>query len=51
MKSNISLGPPIDLVMYRANSFKVDRKLHLQSGAPYLNKIQKLWGGIFTSSF
>jgi putative proteasome-type protease len=51
MKSNISVGPPIDLVMYRANSFKIDRKLHLKSGDPYLNKIQQLWGESLRQAF
>lgn len=43
MKSNISVGPPIDLVMYEANSFKIRYELKLSLGAPYLSKIRKLW--------
>jgi putative proteasome-type protease len=43
MKSNISVGPPIDLVMYEANSFFVRHQLKLRLGDPYLAKIRKLW--------
>lgn len=43
MKSNISVGPPIDLVMYEANTFVVRNTLRLRLGAPYLAKIRKLW--------
>jgi putative proteasome-type protease len=51
MKSNISVGPPIDLIAYRAGSFRIDRRLHLQSGDPYLNKIQQLWGESLRQAF
>lgn len=43
MKSNISVGPPINLVMYEANSFKIKYELRLRLGAPYLAQIRKLW--------
>ncbi|MGD1919643.1 MAG: peptidase [Pleurocapsa sp.] len=43
MKSNISVGPPINLVMYEANSFEMNNKLELRIGAPYIAKIRKLW--------
>lgn len=43
MKSNISVGPPINLAMYEANSFTIRHTLRLRLGAPYLAKIRKLW--------
>lgn len=43
MKSNISVGPPIDLVMYEADSFVIQHQLRLRLGDPYLAKIRKLW--------
>ena len=43
MKSNISVGPPINLVMYEADSFEINNKLELRIGAPYIAKIRKLW--------
>ncbi len=43
MKSNISVGPPINLIMYEADSFKIRYELQLDRGTPYLSKIRKLW--------
>lgn len=43
MKSNISVGPPINLVMYEVDSFKIRYELKLSIGAPYLSKIRTLW--------
>ncbi len=43
MKSNISVGPPINLVMYRTDSFELCNTLELRLGAPYIAKIRKLW--------
>ncbi len=43
MKSNISVGPPIDIVLYEADTFNVRHRLQLSLGDPYLAKIRKLW--------
>lgn len=43
MKSNISVGPPINLVMYETNSFKIRYELRLKLGAPYLTQIRQMW--------
>lgn len=43
MKSNISVGPPINLVMYKTDGFEICNKLELRLGAPYIAKIRKLW--------
>ncbi len=43
MKSNISVAPPIDLVMYPVNSFFIRHQMRLRGGDPYLDKIRKLW--------
>lgn len=43
MKSNISVGPPINLVMYENDSFAIRHQLELRLGAPYIAKIRKLW--------
>ena len=43
MKSNISVGPPINLVMYQTDSFEISNKLELRVGAPYIAKIRMLW--------
>lgn len=43
MKSNISVGPPISLMMYEVDSFAVRHQLRLRLGDPYLAKIRKQW--------
>jgi putative proteasome-type protease len=43
MKSNISVGPPIRLVMYERDTFKVRYELKLKLGTPYLAQIRHLW--------
>jgi putative proteasome-type protease len=43
MKSNISVGPPIDLVMYEANSFLIKHQVRLQPGDLHLEQMRKLW--------
>ena len=43
MKSNISVGPPVNLMMYEVDSFVVRHHLQLRLGDPYLAKMRKLW--------
>jgi putative proteasome-type protease len=43
MKSNISVGPPIRLVMYERETFKIRYELKLKLGTPYLAQIRRLW--------
>ncbi|MGE5657032.1 MAG: peptidase [Actinomycetota bacterium] len=43
MKSNISVGPPIHLVMYETDRLVIRHRLLLRLGDPYLAEIRKLW--------
>jgi putative proteasome-type protease len=43
IKSNLSVGPPINLVMYEANSFLVQHQLNLGADNPYLIKMSTTW--------
>lgn len=43
MKSNISVGPPIRLVMYERDLFKVRYALKLKQNTPYLAQIRRSW--------
>ena len=45
MRSNISVGPPINMVLYEADSFEIRHRIQLQSSDPYLAKIRKYWEG------
>jgi putative proteasome-type protease len=44
MRSNISVGPPLDVLVYRAGSLKVDQQRRLEEGDPYLVLIRRQWG-------
>ncbi|MBW4465006.1 MAG: proteasome-type protease [Pegethrix bostrychoides GSE-TBD4-15B] len=43
MKSNISVGPPLDLVLYEAHSLRIKHQVRLRSGDPHLVKMRQLW--------
>jgi putative proteasome-type protease len=43
MKSNISVGPPIDLIMYHNNSLRIRHQIKLRRGDPYLLKVRQQW--------
>ncbi|NEP63610.1 MAG: peptidase, partial [Symploca sp. SIO2G7] len=43
MRSNISVGPPINMVLYAADSFEIRHRVQLPSSDPYLAKIRKYW--------
>lgn len=51
MKSNISVGPPINLLMYEANSFSIRHQLQLPLGDPYLAEIRQLWEESLNQAF
>ena len=51
MKSNISVGPPINLMMYETNSFFIRHHLRLRLGDPYLAKMRKLWENSLREAF
>ena len=51
MKSNISVGPPINLIMYKTDSFELRDSLELRLGAPYIAKIRKLWEQFVRQAF
>jgi len=43
MKSNISVGPPINLAVYEADALKLRYELKLKLGTPYLAQIRRMW--------
>lgn len=44
MRSNISVGLPIDLLIYRRDSLKVDLQHRILESDPYFNMIHSKWG-------
>lgn len=51
MRSNISVGPPLHVVMYAAETLQVKHRLCLRLGDPYLAHIRKLWEGALKQAF
>ncbi|MGA7952277.1 MAG: proteasome-type protease [Gloeobacterales cyanobacterium] len=51
LKSNISVGPPIHLIMYHADTFELKHKMHLPLRDPYLIAIRQYWEGALQNAF
>ncbi len=51
MKSNISVGPPIDLVMYHNDSLRISHQIKLRRGDPYLLKVRQQWENSLQEAF
>jgi putative proteasome-type protease len=51
MKSNISVGPPIHLLLYHRNSLVIRHQLKLGARDPYLAKIRQLWESSLRQAF
>jgi putative proteasome-type protease len=43
MRSNISVGPPLELAFYRKDQLALERHLTLEGNAPLLRRIQHRW--------
>jgi putative proteasome-type protease len=44
MKSNLSVGPPLDLVVYEANRFATDKVVCIDMQNPYFRMLHQSWG-------
>ncbi|MDC0835703.1 peptidase [Leptolyngbya valderiana BDU 20041] len=51
MKSNISVGPPINVLMYQRDTFEIRHRLRLRLGSPYLAKIRRYWEDAVRQTF
>ncbi|MEM6452468.1 MAG: proteasome-type protease [Cyanobacteria bacterium P01_D01_bin.105] len=43
MRSNISVGPPINMVLYETDALEIRDRVQLQENDPYLRKIRHYW--------
>jgi putative proteasome-type protease len=51
MRSNVSVGPPIDLMIYRRDSLKPGFTVRLEDDDPYLQAVREGWGGAIHKAF
>jgi putative proteasome-type protease len=51
MRSNVSVGPPIDLLVYRRDSLARGFSVRLEGTDPYLKSIRETWGSALLKAF
>ena len=51
MKSNISVGPPIDLMVYYRDSLAIRHQIRFKRGDVYLQKIRDMWEDYLRQAF
>lgn len=51
MKSNVSVGPPIDLVMYQRDTLLMPNHLRFHRGSPYLVTLRLSWEASLKDAF
>jgi len=44
LKSNLSVGLPLDLVVYEANKFQTDKVVCIDENNPYFKMMHNSWG-------
>jgi putative proteasome-type protease len=51
MRSNVSVGPPIDLMIYRRDTLASGFSIRLEDDDPYLQAIREGWGSAIFTAF
>lgn len=51
LKSNLSVGLPLDMQTYAANSFSLDEKRRFERNDPYYTAISEGWGEALKNAF
>lgn len=51
MRSNVSVGPPIDVLCYKRDSLQIDFHTRLEENDPYLHTIRDRWGDALLKAF
>ena len=51
MRSNVSVGPPIDIFVYRRDSMAPGFTIRLEGSDPYLRSIRDAWGSALYKAF
>ena len=51
MRSNLSVGPPLDLAIIRRDEFKLHTHLSIDTSHPYFAMIRTRWGAALKEVF
>jgi len=44
LRANLSVGMPLDMLAYEANSYAADRECRFDKDDPYFTKLSGMWG-------
>ena len=51
MRSNLSVGPPIDVLLYRTDSLAIGYRISLEADDPYLSALSEKWSQSLNRAF
>ena len=51
LRSNLSVGMPIDLLIYRKDAFKIGEKQRIEEADPYFRKLSDAWSDALKDAF
>ena len=51
MRSNLTVGPPIDLLLYRRDSLGIEHRLRYKANSPYYAGLRKSWNDSLVAAF
>ncbi|GAB2182997.1 peptidase [Roseibium sp. LAB1] len=51
LRSNLSVGMPIDMLLYNTDSFSTDRQVRIQQDDPYFQKLSRGWSDKLRQAF
>src|SRR5690606_38557237 len=51
MRSNLTVGPPIEVLMYQADSFMLDRYHRFEPDSDYLRDLKRAWDARLKEAF
>jgi len=51
MRSNITVGPPIEVIIYERGSLKITHRYRFEESSEYLRQINKSWDAKLKEAF
>lgn len=51
LRSNLSVGPPLDLAIYRRDALRLERRVTLAADDPYLRTVRDRWSAALAQAF
>jgi len=51
MRSNVTVGPPLEVLIYRRDSLNLDERLRFTEDSPYLRQIRRSWDDLIKQAF